>query len=108
MLGDNTQESCDSREWRYSVLTLDEGRELRGNQRRGENPRLVGIGDPEGPTTHFVDEWGEPHWLKNEDILARRSENSSFVPRGMIQGKAVAVFWPLDPRRDIFRLKWVQ
>jgi len=106
MLGDNTQESCDSREWRYSVLSLEEG-ELRGNMRRGENPRLVGIGDPEGPTTHFVDEWGEPHWLKNEDILARRVEASPFVPREMIQGKAVAVFWPLDPRRDIFRLKWV-
>ena len=107
MLGDNTQESSDSREWRDSVLSLEAGVQHRGNLRRGENPRLVGIGEPGGPITYFVDEWGEPHWLKNADILSRRATPAPFVPRDMIQGKAVAVFWPLDPRRDIFRLRWV-
>jgi len=107
MLGDNTQESCDSREWRYQTLSLEEGEQIRGNMRRGENPRMVGIGDPDGPTTYFVDEWGEPHWMKNSDIISRRTTPSPFVPREMIQGKAVAVFWPLDLRRDIFRIRWV-
>ena len=107
MLGDNTQESCDSREWRYSILSFKDSESLRGNLRRGENPRIVGVGDPDGPKTFFVDEWGEPHWFRNSDILARRTSLSPFVPRAMIQGKAVAVFWPLDPRRDIFRLRWV-
>ena len=111
MLGDNTQESSDSREWRYSILDLDEEvwpvGSVRGNLRRGENPRVVGVGDPNGPKTHFIDEWGEPHWFGNDEIQARRTESSPFVPKEMILGKAVAVFWPLDPRRAIFRPRWV-
>jgi signal peptidase I len=111
MLGDNTQDSSDSREWQYAVLTLRsaEGTErtVRGNWRDRENPRMVGYGDPDGPLTHLVDEFGEKHWFAHDTVERRAPQPAPFVPREMIQGKALAVFWPLHPRRGIWRLKWV-
>jgi len=111
MLGDNTLDSGDSREWTYSVWrvpTPDGGIErVRGHNIRGENPRTVGHGDPDGPWIHLIDEWGEVHWLRRRDVSPADPEPAPFVPREMIQGKAVLVFWPLDPTRGIWRLKWV-
>jgi hypothetical protein len=111
MLGDNTQDSSDSREWTFAVLevTAPDGTRtrLRGNWREGENPRDVGYGEPDGPFRLLVDEWGEKHWFAHDTSRRVAPEVAPFVPRAMIQGKALAVFWPLDPRRDIWRSKWV-
>ena len=111
MLGDNTQDSSDSREWKYAVLSLKDGDgaspSVRGNWRDGENPRTVGYGDPNGPLTCLVDEWGERHWYARDEFEPRGPQPAPFVPRELIQGKALAVFWPLDPRRGIWRFKWV-
>src|SRR5262249_15589019 len=111
MLGDNTQISSDSREWTLAVFerTRADGtsERVRGNWRSGENPRAVGYGDPDGPLTFFVDEWGEKHWFRRDEAHRVAPEPAPFVPRDMIQGKALAVFWPLDPMRGIWRIKWV-
>ena len=80
---------------------------MRGNWRDGENPRTLGYGDPNGPLTYLVDEWGERHWYARDEVERRSPQPAPFVPRKMIQGKALAVFWPLDPRRGIWRFKWV-
>jgi hypothetical protein len=111
MLGDNTQDSSDSREWTlavFEVSTPDGASErVRGNWRDGENPRTVAYGDAAGPLTYLVDEWGEKHWFRRGQARRRAPELAPFVPRDMIQGRALAVFWPLDPLRGIWRLKWV-
>jgi signal peptidase I len=112
MLGDNTQDSSDSREWTfvtYEVRGADgTPTRLRGNWRERENPRSVAYGEPGGPLTYLVDEWGERHWLRREDVQRpRATELAPFVPRALIQGKALAVFWPWQPSRGIWRLKWV-
>jgi len=115
MLGDNTQDSSDGREWRFRRYQLpavggDDGtppRILRGNARGSENPRTVGFGRPDGPLLVFEDEWGETHWFHSGELDALPPEGAPFVPRDMIQGKALAVFWPLNPRQSIYRLKWV-
>jgi signal peptidase I len=111
MLGDNTQDSSDSREWTFMVLEVrgadGTSTTVRGNWRDGENPRSVAFGEADGPLTYLVDEWGERHWYPRDDARRRTPELAPFVPREMIQGKALAVFWPLDPLRGIFRLKWV-
>lgn len=106
MLGDNTQDSSDSREWTLAQFDV-EGARVRGNYRERENPRAVGYGEPGGPLTFFVDEWGEKHWFERDSYRRPAPELAPFVPRAMIQGKALAVFWPLDPLRDIWRAKWV-
>ena len=111
MMGDNTQDSSDSREWTFARFAMpgDDGGStiLRGNLRRGENPRTIGFGDPEGPRTLVRDEWGERIWFRVGAAEQISPEPAPFVAREMIQGKALAVFWPQDPRRGIFRLKWV-
>lgn len=116
MLGDNTQDSSDGREWRYRRYRLPEGggddgsapRILRGNARGNENPRTVGYGRPEGPLLVFEDEWGETHWFPSGVLESLPPEAAPFVPRHMIQGKALAVFWPLNPRLSIYRLNWIR
>jgi signal peptidase I len=110
MLGDNTQDSSDSREWTFTVFDVDGPggeRRVRGSWRDRENPRSVALGDAHGPLTYLVDEWGEKHWFRRDQARRRAPEAAPFVPRDMLQGKALAVFWPLDPRRGIWRLKWV-
>jgi hypothetical protein len=110
MLGDNTQDSSDSREWSFALLeTAGPGpaRRLRGYAREGENPLVAGYGEEGGPFTRLVDEWGEPHWFERGAVRRTGAEPAPFVPRDMVQGKALAVFWPLDPRRGIWRLRWV-
>lgn len=110
MLGDNTQDSSDSREWTFAafeVTTAAGEARVRGNWRERENPRTVALGDVLGPLTFFVDEWGEKHWFRRDEAQRRAAEPAPFVPRDMVQGKALAVFWPQDPRRGIWRLKWV-
>jgi signal peptidase I len=112
MLGDNTQDSSDSREWSFAVLEVPgeegEDRALRGNWRDGENPRVVAPGAADGPLTRLVDEWGEVHLFRRGESRRLPPEYAPFVPRELIQGRALAVFWPLNPLRELWRLKWVR
>ena len=109
MLGDNTQDSSDSREWKFTRFRVEDGRggyaELRGNTRRGENP-VNDLRTPGGRYVWLRDEWGERHHLEGPQNLG--TEAAPFVPRDMIQGRALAVFWPISPGKDVYRLKWVR
>lgn len=127
-LGDNTQFSSDSREWSYeryrvaadlikgygpdhpAVELVDEVpmATLRANARRGENPLPYGFGLPDGSRIQLRDEWGELHDLNSDSVRRLTPENSPFVPRELILGRAVAVFWPLNPRRGIYRHGWIR
>lgn len=111
MLGDNTQDSSDGREWQLARLLWpdgDEGRPhvLRGQKRgNNENPHVVaGLG-----LTFFRDEWGELHWAPSREIRSADPplEPAPFVPRELITGRAVVVFWPLKWGLRTWRLKWI-
>lgn len=127
MLGDNTQDSSDSREWKVRKYGLADGSLLEGNHRPPENPFIAG-GDQ---VTWFVDRWGQRHALEvSADLMSgevARSQRSPaadsldkvqampggvepapYVPRELISGRAVAVFWPLPPFSKIARLKWIR
>ena len=123
MLGDNSQDSSDSRDWMLYRLrsagpaetpgdreagTETPGRIVRGEARRRENPRTVNAATLPGPTLYFEDEWGEPHWLDPETTETLSPEHVPFVHRDQILGRAVAVFWPIDPRRNVFRPGFVR
>lgn len=110
MLGDNTQDSSDGREWRMArkripnptgVGTLD----IRGGLRHQENPLTLSL--PEGRTTFFRDEWGELHHYPATDEQSLGTERAPLVPRHLITGRALLVFWPYDRSRGVFRLRWV-
>ncbi|QDU86164.1 Signal peptidase I [Planctomycetes bacterium Pla163] len=122
MLGDNTQDSSDSREWtleRFALVDTVEGRSgvLRGNKRQGENPIELETRDE----LFFVDEWGQRHWLAEDvgraaadpvregfvEVTGLGEEPAPFVSRDMITGRAIAVFWPIRPLAGIVRLEWI-
>jgi signal peptidase I len=103
MLGDNTQDSSDSREWNFFRVLLD-GELVRGNRRENENPARGSDGEGR---TFFRDEWGELHVFDAQSSETLTAESAPFVPRELITGRALAVFWPISFRHGVFRLKWI-
>jgi signal peptidase I len=120
MLGDNTQDSSDGREWKVTRLDwpvsdspgagveVVTGSTRRDDQRPWQaNPwRRNGL---EGPMIRFRDVYGEVRWLRGAQIpyASPPSENVPFVPRRLVQGRALAVFWPWSPRLGVYRWKWI-
>jgi signal peptidase I len=117
MLGDNTQDSSDSREWalvQYSWPASDDnpgsgGQFVRGNFRPpNENPIRV-TGDPAGTRVFLRDEWGELHHFLEREATRGETLPAPFVPRELIVGRAVLVFWPLwTGDTGVVRLKWAR
>jgi signal peptidase I len=122
MLGDNTLNSSDGRDWSFVCYRVPVGDEIvtvRANDRRntamalsddqpapGDHPQV--LRNPMGPSTVFLqDEWGE-RWVFSEPPGADVwSQDQAFVPRRLIQGRAVMVVWPLSPTRGVYRVQWV-
>lgn len=120
MLGDNTQDSSDSREWRTLALLWNgapDGKPVLGNAREGpadgrylpdSNP--IRENTPDGVTTFFRDVYGERHVFPKsaEKPPASRIDPAPFVPRALIAGRALAVFWPFSFRFSTYRLQWIR
>jgi hypothetical protein len=112
MLGDNTQDSSDSREWQLGKYKVGDTI-IRGNWRPNDqsapNPAKI-PGEPEGTRVFFRDEWGELHTFFPAPNTVPEFEQAPFVPRNLLVGRALIVFWPLwpfVPAIDMSRLKWV-
>ena len=111
MLGDNTQDSSDSREWtlaRYHIPGV--AGVVEGNYRgQDENPQRI-PGGPEGTMFFFRDKWGTLH--SSLDSERRNAEPNnvlhSQVPKKLITGRALIVFWPIKPSFWLWRLKWIR
>jgi signal peptidase I len=111
MLGDNTLDSADSREWQFAGFRVETpeyaGARLRGSRRRDENP--IDVLDEEGEfTTFFHDEFGERHVFPRRLAYPLTPEAASFVPRELITGRALLVFWPVVPKLDVYRPHWIR
>jgi signal peptidase I len=127
MMGDNTQDSSDSREWeRLNIRWRDSpagDAPIGGNQRETPGREIRADSNPMrvqtelGMTTFFRDTFGELHVFAKEAEIplplgTPMREFAPFVPRHLITGRAVAVFWPwASPaawKMKTFRLKWVR
>jgi len=121
MLGDNTQDSADSRDWNYKSYTWTEDGESierRGNYRAGfnqPNPRAALVGGEPGKS--FRDSYGDLHWFADSQVsdefprlgnLPEEPSPAPLVPRELILGRALGVFWPLIPSRSMWRLGWLR
>lgn len=119
MMGDNTQNSLDSRDWTSRIYRFDppwNGHSiLRGdNLPNGHDPLY---NNPrhnlERTVTTFRDEWGDLHQIPREELLKANADGQAeemaahFVPRRYIQGKALAVFLPIPPFAPVWRIGWV-
>lgn len=116
MLGDNTLSSSDSRKWQLIGFRVDappyDGAELRGSEIASlnpaeRNPRKVEGEDGE-QWTFFRDEFGERHHFPSRAAVRLTPLPASFVPREMIAGRALLVFWPYVPKLDVYRLRWIR
>lgn len=116
MLGDNTQNSSDSREWMLERMRVPDGEGgnvvVQGNQLRApgnpptNNPFEFHPSEG-GSWFRFRDEWGEP-WIRQvRERQMLSPERAPLVPRELITGRALLVFWPVLPLRGVHRLEWI-
>ena len=80
---------------------------MRGQRRRKENPITVS-GGPDGEVTFLRDEYGELHHFLSSSRPQQTPEMAPFVPRNLVTGRALLVFWPLVPSLDVYRLQWIR
>lgn len=119
MLGDNTLDSHDSREWTLSHYSWpgegSTGGDVAGQFYEPMNPMTIQESD--GSRIYFRDEWGELHNFLDKTATRGPQTAAPYVPRNLITGRAVIVFWPLtwlwpgnwtDPRvPKVTRLRWI-
>ena len=55
----------------------------------------------------FRDVWGERHQIPGDGRNPNERVRYSQVPRELIHGRALAVFWPLKPFQGVWRLGWI-
>ena len=122
MLGDNTQDSADGRLWKAKSYSYrapgGEVVEARGNFRTGgdrpaserdgsENPVAGRMADLT-PAIRFRDRFGEIHWFSQREVTNESIPgNEPLVPRELILGRALAVFWPIRPSDGLWRVGWL-
>jgi hypothetical protein len=121
MLGDNTQDSSDSREWQAIFMKWRDtpgaaaiAGNYRGSPGTGYRPDSNPIRErgPNGQTTFFRDVYGELHVFPTQDEVTLPPGEAlvlqPFVPRRLITGRAVAVFWPLSLQYSAYRVQWIR
>ncbi|HVS12120.1 MAG TPA: signal peptidase I [Planctomycetota bacterium] len=114
MLGDNTQDSSDSREWTLLSLTWRADGDVKqalGNWRPGSPPRPdsnpIEFPGLSPSLTWFRDRWGELHEFPSSSVVSRQQRMDPLVPRELITGRALLVFWPFSPSLGVYRLEWI-
>ena len=53
------------------------------------------------------DEFGELHWFAGDRAADHGAESAPFVPRSLITGRALLVFWPIRPSLGIRGPRWI-
>ncbi|MBU0755297.1 MAG: signal peptidase I [Planctomycetes bacterium] len=100
-LGDNTQNSADSRLWASTVFTLNSGEEVKGNYEPAQSRSDFGTANPRRTMNAFIltNEYGDDITLSLSEIRGGSDEIRSehFIPEKLMLGKAMVVFWPVYP-----------
>jgi signal peptidase I len=94
-MGDNTQNSHDGRQWSAQLLRFHDGTEI-----VRENGRSDGV--------NYTDVYGETWSVRTHGPvtpLGFDSDSWHYIPRHLLLGKAIAVFWPIVPQ---FRWKLIR
>jgi signal peptidase I len=108
MLGDNTHDSADSRLWEAVTYAVAGGEgPLRGNYRENDAHPSSGRLADDTRALRLRDEWGELHWFASAGARAIDRSGAPLVPRELILGRAIAVFWPIRPVQGLWRLGWL-
>jgi signal peptidase I len=115
-LGDNTQNSQDSRQWEMATYHLKDGSTIEGNwfaansfgAHPDANPKFLRDQQTREMTVQFTNIHGETLRFRAQDVLGEvhgpQRDDRPLIPKEFLLGKALAVFWPLHR----WRLKWVR
>jgi len=122
VLGDNSQDSSDGRDWQLTGFEILEGEDagevVYGNSRELLRPGLRNSGADRNPwrrklesgeeVIFFRDDLGERHVFQPDEVRRVDAVDAPFVPRDLIRGRAVLVVWPYSFRYGVSRWKWVR
>jgi len=117
VLGDNSQDSSDGRDWTVVQFRIEEGERegetVSGNLRESSSPRpdanpLYLPSKRKWEQLVLRDTLGERHVFERGEATRLTDEVAPLVSRDLIRGRAVAVVWPLAPQHDVYRWKWVR
>lgn len=112
MMGDNTQNSLDSRDWSSETLEFDPPMhgvtKLRGDRMVGgadsmfNNPRW----NHDRTVMTFRDEFGGLYTFTDEELKSAEHliNAAGLVPRNYVLGRAIAVFLPVPPFAPVVRM----
>ena len=82
---------------------------LAGNFRGGNDPLdtnpYPNLAPGQEREVRFRDLYGERHHISGRMATALEAHHT--VPRELIQGRAVAIFWPIQPFTGVWRLGWI-
>jgi len=101
-MGDNTQNSADSRLWRSSEYTLADGRVIEGSSDQIHQQGYYANSDPDRGDRDgflFTDIYGDQVFLPRSELKDPypRQMDKNFIPKKLMMGKAMVVFWPIYP-----------
>lgn len=104
MLGDNTQNSNDSRGWNVTEIELKDGRVFRFREGVDEGIQNPWGGRPiaadDAPVVIQEDSEGCVRRFRNGDVVRwETAKEWPFVPRRNLVGRAFSVFWPIHTPR---------
>jgi len=112
VLGDNTDNSQDSRLWKLMVTRV---RDENGEIVTYEWDRDQKVDDisqrPERTRDEQVvmDRFGIwRKWARSDQVGVDTDRDAPFIPKQNMIGKAFFVFWPMNPFTDQFRLKFIR
>ena len=108
-LGDNSRNSRDSRLWNLRVYEAPDGQVFKMDNSQQDSETRIQRG-PEPFTMMFQDWEGVwrvvPESLLDDDY--KTTEAAPFIPAKNVVGRAFFVFWPLNPLKGQFRLKFIR
>ena len=119
VLGDNTQNSWDCRQWKRATYTFKDGATISGNYFNDsllsdDSEPVNSESNPwsRGSDIHFRNDYGQEYVFPRTDLRGDDVDpewtNVHSVPKKLLLGKALAVFWPLPPFSSTWRFKWVR
>ena len=93
-LGDNTQNSLDSRLWKSATFSVDNGTDIKCNF---EKDILGNVVHPKKIANGYAltDIYGDNRIISTSSPPPSKYEH--FIPKKLMLGKALAVFWPIVP-----------
>lgn len=98
-LGDNTQNSADSRIWHSVVYTKKDGAIIKGDSDSFQLPPFSMRSGKRLEGVNIVDIYGDKLTIPASELKSvnHTSHPEHFIPEKLMLGKAMCVFWPIYP-----------